>query len=589
MTISPKADSIVDVLLSLEGCTRYGARFLARSGHESFYPYKDVLHRAKWVAGTLQAGGLKAGDRVAVILPTAVSFLDVFLGAQLAGAVPAALYPPVRLGKLKEYVTKTRRMLSKIGARYLVTDGQIKNLLGPVVEKVGTLEKILDAQKLVTPSPWRPVDVDPAAPAFLQFSSGTTVEPKAVMISHTNLLHNLEMMDTFFRILSDREAAQGAVCWLPLYHDMGLVGCLFMGLYHPGTVTYIGPEMFIAKPRLWLQTLSRYKAVVSPAPDFAYGLCLTKVKDSHMEDVDLSNWKIAFNGAEPIDVQGMAEFCERFSRWGFPPEAMTPVYGLAEAGLAVTFSDFRTQALVTEFDRESLSRHGKARPGEGRALPSVGRPMSGLEVDIRGEDDKPLPQETVGKIVVRGPTITSGYFNDPEATAQAIRRGWLDTGDLGFLYEGDLYISGRAKDLIIVRGRNYAPQEVEELIDGAEGLRKGCAVAVGHFTEDDREQLFVLAEKDIRSERPDEDIAGEIKERIVAGISLVPHHIEILQPGTLPRTSSGKMRRADALRMFLSGELGPPDKVGLLKMAKEIGKSHVALGKFWMRRQFGGD
>jgi acyl-CoA synthetase (AMP-forming)/AMP-acid ligase II len=588
MQLKPKADTIVEVLLGLEDCTQYGARFVSRGEEPTYYTYEEVIKRAKAVAGTLQAGGLQQGDRVAIILPTSIHFLDIFLGTQLAGGIPSALYPPVRLGRLAEYFERTRRMLGKIGTRFLVSDSRIKKLLGPAVEDVECLQGVLNVEKLVTDATWkRPKEIDPDTPAFLQFSSGTTTEPKAVMVSHTNLLYNLEMMESVFRDYSEEYSRYGGVCWLPLYHDMGLVGCMYNGLYHPGNVNYISPEIFIARPRIWLRTLSKYRSVISPAPDFAYGLCLKKVKDKDMEGVDLSNWEIALNGAEPINTEGMMQFCERFARWGFRPEAMTPVYGLAEAGLAVTFSDFKALPLLTEFDRVLLGEKGQAVPGEGRVLPSVGPALPGLEVEIRDEENRPMPEGWVGKIMAKGPSITRGFFDDAEITAQTILDGWLDTGDLGFFYKGNLYIAGRAKDLIILRGRNYAPQEVEELVQDTEGLRIGCTVAVSHMTETEGEQLIVLAEREARSQRPEEEIAEEIRDRIVSGISLTPYHVQLLDPGTLPRTSSGKMRRAGALKMFLSGELLPPEKMGVLKMFKELGKSQLAWGRFWLQKRRG--
>ena len=585
MTLKPRASTIVEVQLGLEDLTRYGARFVDRTGNPTSYTYKEVTERAKSVAGTLQAGGLAPGDRVAIILPTSIHFLDIFLGTQLAGGIPAALYPPVRLGRLTEYFSRTSRMITKIGARFLVTDSRIRKLLGPAAAGAPCLEKVLDVESLRTQATFSPASPDPETPAFLQFSSGTTVEPKAVMVSHTNLLYNLEMMESFFREYSEEDSFHGGVCWLPLYHDMGLVGCMYNGLYHPGNVTYIGPEVFIAKPRIWLQTLSKTRAVISPAPDFAYGLCLQKIKDKDMEGVDLSNWKIALNGAEPINTETMTKFCERFARWGFRKEAMTPVYGLAEAGLAVSFSDFRVLPLLSEFDRERLAETGQAVPGKGRILPSLGPALPGLEVEIRDEEGRHIPEGWVGKIMAKGPSITRGFYEDPETTSRMIREGWLDTGDLGFFYEGNLYIAGREKDLIIIRGRNYAPQEIEETAADVEGLRTGCTIAVSCVTEAQGEQLIVLAERDARSKRPDEEVAAEIRDRVLSGVSLTPYHVQVLDPGTLPRTSSGKMRRADALRMFLAGELLPPEKMNALKMFKEIGKSQIAWGRFWLQKR----
>ena len=316
--------TIIEAVLELERCEQEGARFVKRSGEPVFYPYREVLARAKSCAGTLQARGLKRGDRVAVILPTSIEFLDSFLGVILAGGIPAPLYPPIQLGKLDEYFARSQRMLEKIDARFLVTDRLIRMLLGPLAQSVAGFCAIVDAEKLHGPHSWSRVDVEADSPAFLQFSSGTTLEPKAVIITHQNLLSNLAMIDGFFEMFTAEEVARGGVCWLPLYHDMGLIGCMFMGLYHPGTVTYIGPDLFISRPRVWLETMSRYKAIVSAAPDFAYALCASKIKDEDLEGIDLSHWRIAFNGAEPIDPNTIRHFTERFARWGFKAEAMTP-------------------------------------------------------------------------------------------------------------------------------------------------------------------------------------------------------------------------------------------------------------------------
>jgi fatty-acyl-CoA synthase len=577
--------TILDRLLPLEDCTLYGARFVSRSGEATFYPYREVLRRAKSAAGMLQARGLEPGDRVAIILSTSIEFFDAYLGVQLAGGIPAAVYPPLRLGKLTEYYARTRRMLEKIGTRFLVTDHRIRQILGPAVDGVRSVAEVLDAHHIGPAGRWTAVPPDPGSPAFLQFSSGTTVEPKAVVVSHANLLANLAMIDSFFGGFSPEEVEQGGVCWLPLYHDMGLLGNMFTGLYHPGTVTYLAPDHFVAKPAIWLQTISRFKGVISAAPDFAYGLCVSKVRDRDLEGVDLSSWKIAFNGAEPISVAGIRAFSERFARWKFRAEAMTPVYGLAEAGLAVSFSDPRAVPVVSDFDGTSLSVRGVAVGGSGRRLASVGRAVPGLEIAIHDERGRPVASGRVGRIKVKGPSITPGYFNDPELSRRTIRGGWLDTGDLGFFHEGQLYIAGRLKDLIIIRGRNFAPQEIEALVDGLEGLRLGCCVAVSYADEDRQgERLVILAERDRARPRPDAEVQVEIGERLLAGLGLAPSQIELLPPGTLPRTSSGKLRRAEALRLLRASELRPPEEMGPLKIVREIGRSRLAWARFWLRR-----
>lgn len=585
MSAVTPSGTLIERLFAVRGCERCGARFVNRSGGEEFYPYDAILTRALKAAATYQARGIRTGDRIALVLPTSVGFLDAFLGAMLAGAIPTALYPPVRLGRLDEYYARTRFMLGAVGTRLLVTDARIGRLLGRAVEGVPSLDATLDVSALLDApaESWQQPQIDPDAPAFLQFSSGTTVEPKAVMVSHTNALANLAMIDTLFHSITEAEAEQGGVCWLPLYHDMGLLGCMLLGIYHPGTITYINPEHFIVQPALWLKTLSKYRAISSPAPDFAYGVCASKIRDDELDGVDLSHWRYALNGAEPIDVNTMNRFSARFARWGFRAEAMMPVYGLAEAGLAVTFSDPATPPHVEEFDREQLAKAGVARSGKGRRLPSVGRPMPGLRVEIRDEHDRSVPDGAVGTIMVAGPSITRGYFANPELTAQLLRDGWLDTGDLGFIHAGELYITGRKKDLIIIRGRNIAPQEIEALAAGAPGLRTGCIIAGGLFVEGEGEQLIVLAEQDARSERPSEELAADIHARILEGIGLAPRAIDVLKPGTLPRTSSGKLRRSAAIQAFAAGALAPPTDPTALRLLGEVARSQLA----WARRRLG--
>jgi acyl-CoA synthetase (AMP-forming)/AMP-acid ligase II len=591
MKYQTQSGTVLDMLLALDRVTMRGARFLSASMAETFYPYNEVLKRIKTSAATLQAAGLKRGDRVAVILPTSIQFFDAFLGAQLAGGVPTALYPPFRLGKLDEYFARLKEMLNRIGARFLITDGRIKKLLGEA-SKAESLERVLEAKELfesstAKASDWRDIEVNENEPVFLQFSSGTTLKPKAVEVSHVNLIENLKMMgNTLDHVYRDgTEADRGAVTWLPLYHDMGLVGCLYLGLAYPATITYIGPEMFIANPAMWLQALSKYKAVISTAPNFAYGLALQKIKDKDMEGVDLSNWLLALNGAEPIDTDIMNRFIERFSRWGFRSSAMTPVYGLAEAGLGVSFPQVGSEPIVTEFDRDLLSTEGRVERGSGRRLPSVGKALPGLQIEIRDPEGNPLPGGYNGKIYVSGPSITRGYYNDPEMTANIVGPdGWLNTGDLGFFFEGNLYIAGRAKDLIIIRGRNYAPQEFEDPLYELDGVRLGCTVAVSTTVEGQGEVLILLVEKDARSDRPDEDIVQDVKTTLLKTVSLEPWHVEILEVGTLPRTSSGKLRRSEALRQFLAGELTPPEKVTTLKILKEVAKSQLAWARFSLKR-----
>jgi acyl-CoA synthetase (AMP-forming)/AMP-acid ligase II len=328
---------------------------------------------------------------------------------------------------------------------------------------------------------------------------------------------------------------------------MGLIGCLLLAIVHPGPLTLLGPETFLARPALWLRAISRKRATLSVAPNFAYGLCARRVRDEEMRGVDLSSWRFALNGAEPVAPAVLRRFAERFAPYGFDPRAFMPVYGLSEASLAVTFTP--------------PGRGPKTVSRDGRELASVGVPLPGVEVEVDRES----------RIRVRGPSVMTGYFGNPAATAQTLREGWLETGDLGFIEDGELFVSGREKDLVILRGANHAPQEFEDALDGLAGVRPGCAIAVGRDSGDG-EELVLLVERT----GDDPALADSITSRVVERTGIRPDRVELLAPGTLPRTSSGKLRRAEALRLLLEGELRAPPRVTLLRLAREAARSMAA-------------
>jgi acyl-CoA synthetase (AMP-forming)/AMP-acid ligase II len=377
------------------------------------------------------------------------------------------------------------------------------------------------------------------------------------------------------------EMPQVGVCWLPLYHDMGLIGCLLSAVYYGRSrLVLMRPEQFLLKPALWLRAISRHRAGVSPAPNFAYAMCLKRIKDEEMAGADLSCWRYALNGAEPVSLDVMRRFGERFSRWGLDPNALMPVYGLAEAALAVAFSPDDEPARGIRLDPTISATTGDVVPG-GREVASVGRPVPGFEIEIRDAQGEVLPERRVGRIFVRGPSVMTGYHDDPEATARTLRDGWLDTGDLGFVVDGELYISGRAKDLVIVRGANHTSEEFEECLEGIAGARPGYAVAVGYMPPGaEGEELVILAERASRTDRAnDPALIEQIRAAVIERTAVRPHAVHVLEPGTLPRTSSGKLRRAEALRRFVSGELVPPTRVDTLTIATEVVKSAVAFAR----------
>ena len=515
-----------------------GLTFLDSQEGERGFPFAELYARALRTAGALRERGIRRGDKVAIVLPTCVGFMDAFFGALLAGAVPVPLYPPVRLGRLEEFHRRTARMIEVSSARIVLSNARISKFLGVAVARARPelgLRKVEQGDRYE----------DEGAPgdlALIQFSSGTTVDPKPVALTHENVLANIAAIQTII----PGDDAQAGVSWLPLYHDMGLIGCLLLAVARPGPLTLISPEVFLAKPALWLRAISKQRATLSVAPNFAYGLCVRRIRDDELTGVDLSCWRFALNGAEPVAPSVLRRFTERFAPDGFSERALMPVYGLSEASLAVTFTP---------------AGRGPRTKGGARELASVGAPLPGIDVEVRD-----------GRIFVRGPSVMREYFGNPEATRATLHDGWLDTGDLGFVEGGELFVTGRVKDVIILRGANHAPQEFEDALDGLEGVRPGCAAAVALPAESGEELALLVEQSGALT-------AELVSARVVERTGIRPQAVHLLAPGTLPRTSSGKLRRAEALRQLLDGSLRPPEKVTLLHLAREAARSMLARGR----------
>jgi acyl-CoA synthetase (AMP-forming)/AMP-acid ligase II len=360
---------------------------------------------------------------------------------------------------------------------------------------------------------------------------------------------------------------------------MGLVGSVLTALAHPSDQVLISPEVFVSRPSLWLRTISRFKATVTAAPNFAYSLCADRIGDEELKDVDLSSLRVAFNGAEPVTPSALTRFVERFRTFGLREEALTPVYGLAEAALAVSFSEISKSFKAVSFDRGRLTKENIAvNSADGLNLVSVGHALPGYSIRIADEDGTPFPEDRVGRILVRGPSIMDGYHGRPELTAEVREGEWLDTGDTGFIHDGELFLYGRRKDLIIIRGRNYAPDDIEQSLEGLEGLRRGCWAAAGIVTnEDEGESLAVFVERDrARDSDGDAELARDVGGRVLERLGIKPARVLVLEPGTLPRTSSGKIRRSETKRRYLEGTLRPSKPVSLLSLAGEMIRSGLA-------------
>ena len=550
-----------------------GITFADLREREVALSWAEVLARAERAAAGLVELGVRRGERVAIVLPTSPEFVDAFFGTLLAGGVPVPLYPPVRLGRLAEYGATTARLLSSVGAAVVLTDALIRALLG---EAVALARPRLGCRTVAgLPAPagkWTAPAARPEDLALIQFSSGATVDPKPVALTHRALVNQCAML-TAMLPRAGHDPDRG-VSWLPLYHDMGLIAGPLLAAYVPGSLVLLRPEQFLARPALWLRAIGRHRATLTPAPPFALGLCTRRIADSELEGVDLSSLRLLTCGAEPISLDTVRGFGRRFARFGLDPDVICPVYGLSEAALAVTFSPPGRPARALCVDATRLAAAGEAVPG-GRPIVSVGTPIPGVEVEVRGADGAAAGERRVGRIWVKSPSLLSAYFGRPESTAAAVEDGWLDTGDLGFVADGELYVTGRAKDIVIIRGANHDPQEFEEPLLAVAGVRPGCAVALGLTPDgEDSEALLVLAERD--PSHPGEaagELEARVAEAVLAATGIAPYAVVLLPPGALPRTSSGKLRRAEALRRHLAGELAAPPAASAWRLAGALLRS----------------
>ncbi len=581
------AECTLATLLDRASDSDRGLRLLDRQSRPHWIGWHDIRARADRVCRGLRSLGIQSGDRVALIFPTGAEFFDAFFGVLMAGAIPVPLYPPARLGRLTEYHQCTAAMLRGAGVKLVLSDRRVTALIGQTINlarpELGCRHPADLLWSALGPVRTRPEDI-----ALVQFSSGTTLEPKPVALTHQALIAQTVALNTFWP--DTPEWRHSGVSWLPLYHDMGLIGCVFPALERPGTLTLIPPEVFVARPVVWLKAISDYRATISPAPNFAYGLCVEKIADRDLEGIDLGSWMIALNGAEPVAPEVLRNFQRRFAPYGFAPEALTPVYGLSEAALAVTFSDPFIPFTALRFDRQSLAHDGLAATADdGIELASVGRPLPGFDLKVLDPEGNELEAGQVGRIWVTGPSLMQGYLDRPEATLRVLRNGWLDTGDVGFVFDGELFITGRAKDVLILRGRNHPPEIVEQAVDGVDGVRTGCAVAVSYAPEKaETEHLVVFVEVRRGTQPTDHDaITSACSRAVLAATGLIPDRIVVLEPGSIPRTSSGKLRRQETLRLDLDDRLGPPAPVTPIRIAAAAVQSTMAFARLRWERHVG--
>ena len=548
------ADTLVSCLAKTPRGTAHGFRFRGLDASERYYAFEALEAAAHKRAGQLQQLDLRHGDRLALVVADPAEFVLSFVSAVVAGVVPVPIYPRASFKAKNAYVDTVSHIVATSGAKVLLTTESTK----PVVEEVFTqhpglarLCTIEQLEQIPAREPHLPL-VQPDELCFLQFTSGSTSLPKGVMVTHANLVANARAFlgpEGVNATLDDL-----TVTWLPLYHDMGLIGFALGSIVCSVPTVIMPTEAFGRRPNVWLETLHQTQGNLTFAPNFAYALATKRARDKDLEGLDLHRVRVAGCGAEPINPRVMREFADRFARCGFRREALLPAYGMAEATLAITFHP-RETPLVT--DRVSLAamQNGEATPTAAESgsleLVSCGKPFSDHAIKIVDEQGATLPERRVGEIMTRGPSVTQGYYQNPAATAEAWQDGWLHTGDLGYVADGNLYVCGRLKDLIIIRGANYYPQDIEWSVADLPGVRRDNVVAFS--VQRNGEETLIIAAEGNSSDAP--ALRKAISAKVAETTGVTVGHVAIVRVGSLPKTSSGKVQRRRTKALFETAAL----------------------------------
>lgn len=554
--VSNPPETLVAGLQALSHDQLRGFRFFSRKRQEEFFSFAQLHAEAERRAAHLQRLGLAHGDRVALVLPEPKEFVLTFLGASVAGVVPVPISPRASFKNADGYVETVAHIVTTASARFVFCMEGNREVLEDVPAACGDSQTVLlnvEDAFADTPPAFAPAVITPEDLCFLQFTSGSTSKPKGVMVTHGNLVANASAFLGPGGLASTPD--DHAITWLPLFHDMGLIGFVLGTIVCNLPTTLIPTETFARSPRIWLEMISQLKGTITYAPNFAYDLITKRVRERDLETLDLRTLRIAGCGAEPIRARTLLAFADKFAQCGFRSSAFLPSYGMAESTLAITFHQRDTEMIVDRVDADAMQA-GRAKPAaddDDNALEvvSCGVPFPGHQLSIVDTDGNEVGEREVGEVLTRGPSVTAGYFENPEASAEAWRDGWLHTGDLGYRAEGNLYICGRIKDLIIIRGANHYPQDIEWAISDMEGVRRGNVVAFSSM-RDGTEELVVAAEAHSSDAAR---LRDEIAKRITTEFGLATGHVAVVPVATLPKTSSGKAQRRKTKALFEAGDL----------------------------------